>query len=171
MASIAVGMSLNLSVIVPETNTAPVLGNPTPSMTHLLQVLQSFVTGTGASQFDVVGSGRLSLAAGVQTLDVLGSMVSQLDGHVLSFVKLCGIFLRNNSTTAGQTCTVGAGSNPFTGWMGGTTPTRKLMAGGLDWWFSPIDGAAPVASTGDIITFDPGANTFTVDYLLVGRSA
>lgn len=164
----AVAAKINLTVNALETGTTGL--SQTKSAPHLMEFAADYATGTGSNQQDRVYSTVLSLAGSAQTIDLLGSLTDSY-GAALSFVEVTGIFIKNNSTTTGQFVTIGAGSNPFITWLKATGDGVVLGPGGIFCLTSPIDGYAPTAGTGDILTFDPGALTFTVSVLIIGRSA
>jgi len=143
-------------------------------MKHTLDLgalVTEWLTGTSASQADVVFSQTLSAAASPQTLDLRGGQNSELTGAALNFVEVIAVIIRNKSTTATENLTIGAGSNPWGGMHGATTHTNVIGPGGLFVWTSPIDGVAATAGTADILTVDPGADTISFDAIIIGRSA
>ncbi len=140
-------------------------------LTHLLELVKAYGSGTSSNQFDVVYSDTHSAAAAAKTYDVLGSLASVLTGATVSFVDLCGVIVKNNSTTSGDVLSIGAGSNPVTGLWIASGDGVKIGPGGMFIWLDPIDGISPVAGTGDVITVDPGAKTISFSIILLGRSA
>lgn len=135
-------------------------------MVHLLELARGYGSGTAASTFDVVYSDTASIASGTPlSLDLLGSLTSVLTGQTVSFVKLCGVIVKNKSTTSGQYLTLGGGSNALSGFSGKADPSGVFV------WFSPIDAMAPVAGTGDILQIASATGTISCDILLLGRSA
>lgn len=143
----------------------------TSKLTHLLELVRSYGSGTSSNQFDVVYSDTHSAAASAKTYDVLGSLASVLTGATVSCVDLCGIVVKNKSTTSGDVLSIGAGSNPVTGPWIASGDGVKIGPGGIFVWLDPVDGISPVAGTGDVLTVDPGAKTIEFDILLLGRSA
>lgn len=164
----AVAAKLNFTVNALETGTTGL--SQTKTAPHLLEFIADYATGTAASQQDRVYSTTLSLVGAAQTIDLLGSLTDSF-GAALSFVEVTGVFIKNNATTTGYTVTVGAGSNPWITWLKATGDAVVVGPGGFFAITSPLDGYAPVAGTGDILTIDPGANTFQVTVLIVGRAA
>jgi len=139
----------------------------TARLPHTFSFSDFFPTGATASKFDVVYSKTVTAAGAAEAFDVLGTLLSELDSSVLNFVTLCGVFVVNKSSTSTESLLIGGGANPVAEFAN----ARELGPGGLFVWFSPIDGTAPVAATGDIITIDPGPDTITFDIMLLGRSA
>ena len=160
--------NLNIAASILE-ESAQDLG--TASMTHLLSLVKGYGNGTSAGQFDVVYSDTHTAAGSAKTYDVLGSLSSVLTGSAISFVTLCGIIVKNKSTTSTEILSIGAGANPVTGLWIATGDGIKVGPSGMFVWLDPVDGIAPVAATGDTLTIDPGADTIEFDIILLGRSA
>lgn len=103
------------------------------------------------------------------TIDLTGVLYGP-GGDATNFVEIVGVVIRNNSSA--QILTVGAGSNPFIGWLGGTTPTIKIGKSGVFANFNPVDGWAVTAATGDIITVNTdGGTNVSYSVFIFGRSA
>ena len=120
------------------------------------------LTGTTAETLDLVGSG------------VDGSTTALVNsfGSTLSFSKVKGIYIRNNSTTAGNVITVsGAGidASNAADILGGTSPTVKIGAGGVFFWLDPLRGS-DAAEAADALTLTPSAST-TYDIIIFGVTA
>lgn len=143
----------------------------TTTMTHTWAKLAEYLTGTGSNQADLVYSDTLSLAASASTVDLAGSIASVLTGDTQTYVEITGFAILNKSTTSTENLTVGAGSNPWITWLNATGDAVVVGPGGVLVWTSPIDGAAVTAGTGDILTLDPGSDSFDVDLIIWGRSA
>ena len=164
-----VATTVNLRVEALHRETQGFTG--TSKLAHVAQHLASYATGTSDSQLDEVYQISATASASADTYDLLNNLVDNLDGSTVSFVECCLIMVSNKSTTAGECLLVGGGSNPFTGMWGASGDIIKVGPGGAFFWSSPIDGAAPVAGTGDILTIDPGANNIAYDLIILGRSA
>lgn len=162
--------SLDVSAKAVERETGIGVGSVASQLIHSLVFGGEYQNGTAASQNDVVFSGSASISTAT-TLDVRGALSSVLTGDSVSFVELTALILKNNSSTAGQYVTVGAGSNPVASLWAASGDAAIVGPGGLLVLTSPIDGYATVAGTGDVITLTPATGTISVDYVLVGRSA
>lgn len=162
--------SLDVSAKAVERETGIGVGAVASQLIHQLTFGGEYANGTGASQSDVVFSGSASISTAT-ALDVRGALSSVLTGDSVSFVELTALVLKNNSSTAGQYVTVGAGSNPVASLWAASGDAAIVGPGGLLVLTSPIDGYATVAGTGDVITLTPATGTISVDYILVGRSA
>lgn len=171
----AVDTTLALRLMCSET-AAEDLG--TAQKSHLFEFpgtlgTGNYVTGTADNKFDLVWSDTRTLTAAAESLDLYGSLTTKVTGTI-SMVELCGIFIRNESTTAASVLKVGAGSNPsFAGLFGATGDIIKVGASGLFVFFAPLDGGGVTVTntTADILYIDSGAATITYSILLLGRSA
>lgn len=163
----AVAAKLNCTVNALETGTTGL--SLTKTVPHYLDFAADYATGTGSYQQDTAYSVTLSLAGSAQTIDLRG--VTGAFGSALTFAEVTGVIVKNKATTTGYNLTIGAGSNPWITWLIATGDGVVLGPGGLFVVTSPLDGYATTGGTGDILTFDPGANTFSVDVVILGRSA
>lgn len=167
----AVASTLELRVRADETSSGDLgTARKLHTWTGLGGLPTKYASGTGSSQQDIVYSDTLDLAGSAQTID-LDTSLTDTFGATLDFVEVTGIFVYNKSTTTAETLTVGAGSNPLITWLNATGDAVVVGPGGVFCITSPIDGYAVTSGTGDTLTFDPGANTFSVDVLILGRSA
>jgi len=163
--AIEVNTELDLRITSVEKNAVD-LG--TAKLTHSWSVVQTLANGTGAAQNDRVWSDKRTLVGAVDSLDLLGTLTSQLTGAVVNFVDVYGYAIKNNATTTAYKLTIGGGANAFTK----IGSTREIGPGGFDLWgYGNVDSASPVAATGDILTVDPGANTVEYEIIIWGRSA
>lgn len=148
----------------------------TPEIKTLLQML----SGTTAGQSDRVFVDERSVAASTNDdIDLAGSLVDAF-GATLTFVQMTALLIINAPKTPGAAAnlsnlTIGLGSNPFLGFLGGTTPTigplrpgaaLLLMCGGAG-------GIGTVtAATADILRIANGAGGTAVYQIgVLGRSA
>jgi len=109
--------------------------------------------------------------SGSNNHDMAGSLTDAF-GDTITFVKVKGLFIRNLSTTAGDTLTVGNGTNPFL-LFGTGSHTHTVGPNGVLLIMEPsLAGIAVTASTGDIlkITEDAG-NANTYDIAIWGTSS
>jgi hypothetical protein len=109
--------------------------------------------------------------SGSNNHDVAGSLADAF-GATLSFVKIKLLFIRNLSTTAGNTITVGNATNPLL-IFGSATHTHTIGPDGmLLIWEPSLAGKAVTASTGDILKVaNNTANNVTYDLVIAGTSA
>lgn len=147
---------------------------------NLLQTL-SYTNGTGSGQVDLIYAKQLSLAGSATTLDL--TSVTDLSGTSISFARVRELWIQNLATTAAYTVTVGAAAtNQFVGFLGTTTstciiPTNVGATGNYavvrfcDPYTTGASTGAYVDSTHKNLKLDPGANTISVNVLIIGCSA
>jgi hypothetical protein len=139
----------------------------------------NYGNGTTAGNVDLIYAATLTLSATPTTLD-LTSLLDPLNGAV-AFARVREFYLRNNATTDGWTVIVGGGaSNPWVGASQFLQASSTVTVGPSTSSTSPCTGklafAAPnttgyvVDGTHKTLKLDPGANTFTVEVLIVGSS-
>lgn len=149
-----------------------------PNFTPSIEAQLDLLDGTTAGKADRIWVDERTVAsASNDDLDLTGTLTDAF-GTTLAQVELVAIFIINAPRSGAAnttTLTVGAGSNPVTGFLGGTTPTLGpirpgqfvLIAGG------DAAGIATVtAGTGDILRIanSSGASA-TYQIGIVGRSA
>jgi len=135
-------------------------------------------TGTGAGQADLSWFGERTVASGANDdIDLVGGLTDTF-GNAIAMAELVGLILINAPKTGDPNTTnltIGGGSNPFTGFLGGTTPTLgpivpnamvMLAAGGA------AGLGAVTADTGDILRIANAAGAEAKYQIgLIGRSA
>ena len=171
----AVNVNFSIRLMASET-AAEDLG--TAQKSHLWEYpgtlsTGNYLTGTSDNKFDLVWSDTRTVTAAADSLDLYGVLTTKVTGTI-SMVELCGIFIRNESTTATSRLSVGAGANPaFTGLFGATGDIVICPASGPFVFFAPLDGGGITITdtTADILYIDSGAATITYSILLLGRSA
>ena len=150
-----------------------VSGGPTVSMASLTI---TFANGNGADQANRLWRSSRSLAASasedIDLYDFSGAIDPQ--GSTYALVKVKALLIRNTSTDNGSTLTIGAAaSNPWTGPLGGTSPTITLTPGtatqgvlvlvnGTGW--TVTDASAHLLK----ILNNDGTNTATYEIAVVG---
>lgn len=103
-------------------------------------------------------------------LDLVGGGLFQPDGvTAFSVADLVTILIVNQSTV--QVLTVGAGTNPITGYLGGTTPTKTVGKSGIFLDHNPTSGYPLTGGSSDKlqVATDGGTNVTYLIFLL-GRS-
>lgn len=168
MALIADGVDFACRIKAPERKTGIGIGQGVSLYDHVFEYIAKFENGTGANKVDAVYSARVS---GATTIDLRSSLTSVLDGSVVSFPILMGFFVKNLSTTTLERLDIGAGSNPFITWLLATGDGVKVGPSGFLNLWSPIDGYAVTAGTGDILNVATPVGTPSWDILILGRSA
>ena len=150
-----------------------------PSSNPILDIRYDTTDGTGANQADIIWTDERTVAsASNDDLDLNGVLTNAF-GQTVAFLEITGIIIVNaprsgaNNTT---NLTLGVGTNPVTGYLGGTTPTVGPMRPGhvfVDWNTQDAAGVCPVvAGTGDILRIaNSAAASATYQIWLIGRSA
>ena len=136
-----------------------------------LNVGDTLATGTGANQADVLWHDTRTLTATSEDLDLAGSLTDAF-GDTVTFVKVKGILIHNKSTTATEILAVGgAASNQLINWVANNSDIVNIGPDGVLLLWSPVDGYAVTASTGDLLKIDSGSDTITYDIVIIGTSA
>lgn len=128
--------------------------------------------GVSALQADLVWSSSRTLAASAnESLDLSGVLTDDFGG-TLAFVSVKAIKVQADPGNTNDVV-VGAGSNPFVGPLGGTTPTFAVKPGGTAMFVAPKGGWSVVAATGDILKVANGSSGTGVTYRItvIGTSA
>ena len=131
----------------------------------------AYPSGTSASTADMVYS--ISATTSTTTpvaYDLAGSLTGAL-GNTLTFAKIVAIYVINNSTTAADILTVGAGSNPLLNWIIATGDGVKVGAGGAFFISAPIAPFSVTAGTGDVLTLTSASGSIPYKLIVIGRSA
>lgn len=171
MALVVPYASIDLQVHVPERKSGIGLGAASESfLNHVFSYISKVENGTGANKVGAVYSAYVSSAIAT-THDLRGSLLSVLDGSVVNFPIIIGMFIKNRSSTSGQYLTVGGGSNPWSTWLGTAGDEIKVGPSGFHALYSPIDGYATTAGTGDVLTVTPATGTIAYDIALIGRAS
>lgn len=132
-----------------------------------------FPSGSTAGQVQVEATDERTLAASAnETLDLSGSGASLKDGlnNVASFAFINAIEIIADAANTNNVI-VGAGTDPFLGPMGGTTPTVTLPPGGRLMWVHPTTGWALTDGTNDGLKIANSSSGTGVGYRIkiIGR--
>jgi hypothetical protein len=141
-------------------------GNTTALNAIASNINKPFTTGTGANQVAdiLVQSGTVTSGSPVQ-VDLSGGLAPPV-GSAPTPSRIVFIRLVNKSTTTGEVLDLGAGTNPVTTYMSGTTPTLKVGPGGHADLVSPIDGYAITAGTADALRIAASSGTISYDIFI-----
>ena len=127
----------------------------------------SLADGDGVDEADLQWYDTRSLT-GAETLDLAGILLDAF-GDAVDLAKVRGIIIENTSTVSGEKLTVGnAAANTWVGPFGAAAHTLDIEPGGVLWLWSPVDGYAVTAGTGDQLKIDAGAATITYRIIIVG---
>jgi hypothetical protein len=157
------------------TSNSPFSGSAQVSIEALL----SLTDGVGVDQADLIYQAeRTVLTAANDDLDLAGTALVDPFGVPLTFAKIKTLMIINapRSGPANTTnLTIGGGTNPVTGLLGGTTPTLGPMKPGevLLRHSSSLAGLTSVVpGTGDILRVANSAGaTARYQILIIGTSA
>lgn len=161
--------SIKLSVLGTYNGTND-LGTPKMDIAELDVI--DLIQGTASGAADLMFSDERTLAASAnESLDLAGSLVDPL-GATLTFAKVKAIIIIANAANTNDVV-VGAGTNPFVGPLGGTTPTVSVKPGGFFAIGHPGAGWTVTASTADILKIANSSSGTGVTYkvILIGTSA
>lgn len=144
-----------------------------------IEKLLTFEEGTGANQADLPYIAERQVADGGNDDIDLAGVLTDIFGETITNAEIAALFVlnqRKSSGTANTTdLTIGGGSNPFLGFLGGTTPTIGPLKPGAGCFLFAGDAAglgAVTASTADILRISNSAgavNNYQIG--IIGRSA
>lgn len=146
------------------------LGTPSISLAELAAI--DLVEGTASGAADLVFADERTLAASAtENLDLAGGLTDPF-GVTLTFAKVKAIIIIANAANSNDVV-AGAATNPFTGPLGGTTPTVSVKPGGFYAIGHPGAGWTVTAATADILKVANGSSGTSVTYriIIIGTSA
>ena len=146
--------------------------------TPTIEKIQKLIDGTAANTADLIYADERSVAsASSDDIDLAGSL-SDAFGATITAAEIVAVLVINGpvSGTANTTdLTIGAGSNPFLGFLGGTAPTVGPIKPGGVFLISAGDAAgvgAVTAGTADILRIaNSSGATATYQIAIIARSA
>lgn len=148
------------------------------SFSPVIKQALTLASGTGANQADLLFVDERSVAASTNDDIDLAGALSDAFGSTITFAELAAILIINaprSGSANTSDLTIGAGSNPFVGFLGGTSPTiGPIKPGGFVFIGSPdAAGIGTVtAGTGDILRIANGSGaTANYQIAIIGRSA
>lgn len=158
------------------THTGP--NDYTDRFTPVVEMTQALLDGTLANQANLIFADQRAVTTGADDdIDLAGTLTDAF-GVTITFAEIVGILVINKPITGAANTTdltIGLGTNPFLGFLGGTTPTiGPIKPGGVFMIFA--GDAAGIGTVGagssDIlrITNSSGA-TANYQIVIIGRSA
>jgi hypothetical protein len=150
-----------------------------PQFSPTMEKIVSLSIGTGADQADILWMDERSVGTGANDDLDLNGVLTNAFGATINAVEIVALFIINEpragSPANTTNLTVGSGTNPVTGYLGGTTPTLGPIRPGNFVLFGGgnIGGFGVVtASTGDILRIanSSGASA-TYQIAILARSA
>lgn len=145
--------------------------------TSSMEYEQDLTDGTGANQADKFWHDTLSIGVNASVDLQLDALTQSIFGSTvtITLVKVKGIFIINNLTTAGDELIVGGGTNPFLKPWNDVTNAREFIGPGGMWFNSnPVDGWTVTGSSNDNLRIaNPSGNSGTAapKILIWGTSA
>lgn len=167
----ATTLSTSISVTLKATYTNVLdIGNAVANFTKTFS--DKLTDGTGLDNADLIFWDTRTVTNGTpDDLDLAGGLTDAF-GNTLTFVKVKGIMIVNNSATAGEILTLGGDANGFINWLNPATATQKVGPGGvLQLHLPSAAGYAVTAATGDILQIAADAGSISYDIILIGTSA
>jgi hypothetical protein len=170
----ALATSLRAAISAVQTGTNDYGGVFTPSLNYVVDLVDGVAAGAADQLFC---DERTVASASNDDLDLAGVLQSAF-GQTLTMVKIVAIMIINapRSGAANTTnLTVGAGTNPFLGFLGGTTPTVGPLRPGATFYLAcdNLAGLGSVtAGTADILRIaNSSGAAATYQIAIVARSA
>lgn len=150
----------------------------TDRLKDVMSKTQSIADGTSANQADLLFVDQRTVASASNDDIDLAGVLSDFNGTTITFAELVALIVINGPKTGSANTTdltIGAGSNPFLGFLGGTTPTVGPIKPGGTFFLFAGDAAGigtVTAGTGDILRIanSSGASA-TYQIGILGRSA
>lgn len=157
----SVSLSVNMNVAIPTganvLNGYTVTVNPSPASA-------SYSPGTAANQANKIYQYKGSAVAATVDLDLTAAVC--VDGTT-GFSHVREKIVYNDDAV--NNLTLGLGTNPFTPYLGGTTPTVIIPPGSVFRIPNPLGtNGWVVDSTHKIVRVDPGANTIAYRMIIIG---
>lgn len=144
------------------------------SAPHSKEFTQSWISGTGASQADLVwGDTRTLAASATEDLDLAGTLTAALGGTV-TFARVKAIMVTADPGNTNNVVIGAASATQWVGPFGAATHTHSVQPGGVYLAVAPGATAWPVTagSTDLLKVANSGAGTgVTYSILLIGASA
>ena len=155
-------MSYNYTKTV-GLGTAQLIVNPSPDLTTW-----GSTDAINGVQLMYTSDDLSVLLASPTSLDLVSALIDPLTGTAQTWTKVKQIYIKNNSTTAGNTIKLN-GNFITSSVLGGTTPYLILDAGGSILLKSPsLAGYTVTATSADTITLQGLVADVTVDLILLG---
>ncbi len=144
----------------------------------VVQNVQALLDGTLANQADMIFADQRAVTTGADDDIDLAGVLTDAFGVTITFVEIVGILVINkpiNGVANTTDLTIGLGTNPFLGFLGGTLPTVGPIKPGGAFMIFAGDAAgigAVGAASSDLlrITNSAGA-TANYQIVIIGRSA
>ena len=152
------------------------IGGGSQSFAELISIADQLTNATGAAKTcDQMYAAQLTLSAAATTLHFETATAKDPAGNTLAMLRIRLLIVQNLTATAGFDVKVEASATNAIAWLPpSTAPLLARANGGLVLIYDPNSSGAGagnvVGATTDGLTLDPGANTCTVNVLVVGDS-
>jgi hypothetical protein len=143
-----------------------------------MSLVQAFTDGTTAGKFDLLYVAERTVASATNDDIDLAGVLSDIFGSTITAAELVGLIVINkhkDGTANTTNLTIGGGTNPVVGFLGGTTPTvGPIPPGGIFTLMSPAATGigAVAAGSADVLRIansSGASNTYQIAAL--ARSA
>lgn len=169
-------LTATLTARLEATQTGP--NDFSDSFAPVVSKVLATLDGTTANKADLIFADQRAVSTGANDDIDLAGVLTDAFGVTLTFVELVGILIINAPITGAANTTdltIGLGSNPFLGFLGGTTPTiGPIKPGGAFMIFAgDADGIGTVgAGSSDILRIaNSSGATANYQIVIIGRSA
>lgn len=140
-------------------------GGVKPSYSPTINFYDTLADGTGLDQADSVWYDERTVDAGTPDDIDLSGGITDAFGNSLTLTKLKGLYIKNNSTTAGQILQIG-GDTLAAPLFGAAPDYIVLGPGGVFWWWDPSAAAVALgAGATDVLQIAVAAGT-SVSYTI-----
>lgn len=161
--------TLTIDLIAKLEGTYQATGGLTNALeTIAINYTKSLTNGTGDNKADRFFRVSASAAAAAVTYDLDSGDLVDIYGNAITFTKIRALVIVNKSTTSGEILTIG-GDWFTTKVLSGTTPSLDIQPDSTLFLTAAIDGYVVTATSADVLSIDPGANTISYDLILVGE--
>lgn len=153
--------TLRATLLANDEGSNPDFG-ATPAWQGAIDFSKALAEGTGADQFDIAFLDERTVGDGADDDIDLAGVLADVFGNTITAAELVAIIVMNKPISGTNTTdlTIGGGSNPFVGFVGGTTPTIGPIKPGGCFFLGAGDAAGigtVTASTADILRISNSA--------------
>jgi len=168
-------LTASLTAKVEATQTGP--NDYADRFAPVVDTVQTLLDGTLANQADLIFADQRAVTTGADDDIDLAGVLTDAFGVTITFVELVGVLIINKPITGALNTTdltIGLGTNPFLGFLGGTLPTiGPIKPGGAFMLFAgDAAGIGTVgAGTSDVLRISNSAGaTANYQIIIIGRS-
>jgi len=149
-----------------------------PAFTPEMEAVLQLTDGTTANKADILFMDERTVSASSNDDIDLAGVLSDAFGATITAAELVAVFIINaprSGSANTSDLTIGAGTNPFVGFLGGTAPTIGPLKPGAQFLIAAGDAAGigtVTAATADILRIANGAGaSATYQIAILARSA